>query len=60
MMPHNIQEVKQVQVFLTNQSSVTYKLLSNYATQLTPSKDINELSITEIVEYMKIQFDRGI
>ena len=44
-------------MFLTNQTSVTYKLLSNYASQLTPSKDINQLSITEIVDYMKTQFD---
>ena len=54
---HSIQKAKQAQVFLTNQTSVTYKLLSNYASQLTPSKDINQLSITEIVDYMKTQFD---
>ena len=54
---HSIQEAKQAQVFLTNQTNVTYKLLSNYASQLTPSKDINQLSIAEIVDYMKTQFD---
>ena len=54
---HSIPEAKQAQVFLTNQTSVTYKLLSNYASQLTPSKDINQLSIAEIVGYMKTQFD---
>ena len=54
---HLKQEAKQAQVFLTNQISVTYKLLSNYVSQLTPSKDIIQLSIAEIVEYMKTQFD---
>ena len=54
---HSIPEAKQAQVFLTNQTSVTYKLLSNYASQLTPSKDINQMSIAEIVDYMKTQFD---
>ena len=54
---HSIPEAKQAQVFLTNQTSVTYKLLSNYASQLTPSKNINQLSIAEIVDYMKTQFD---
>ena len=53
---HSMQEVKQAQVFLTNRTSVTYKLLINYASQLTPSKDINQLSIAEIVEHMTTQF----
>ena len=53
---HNIHRGETAQLFLTNQASVT-KLSSNLATQLTPSKDINELSITEIVKYMKTQFD---
>ena len=54
---HSIPEAKQAQVFLTNQTSVTYKLLSIYASQLTPSKDINQMNIAEIVDYMKTQFD---
>lgn len=54
---HSIPEGKQPQVFLTNQTNVTFKLLSNYACQLSPAKDINQLGITEIVEYMKSQFD---
>eukprot|EP00731_Ephydatia_muelleri_P034369 Em0057g1a len=48
---------KQAQVFLTNQSRVNYKLLSNLASQQSPPKDINDLSLEEIAEYMKGQFD---
>ena len=48
---------KQAQVFLTNQSRVNYKLLSNLASQQSPPKDINGLSLEEIAEYMKGQFD---
>ena len=54
---HSIPEEKRAQVFLTNQTNVTYKLLSSYASQLTPSTDINKLSLDQIVDYMKIQFD---
>ena len=54
---HSISEEKKAQVFLTNQTNVTYKLLSSYASQLTPPKDINKLNINEIVDYMKTQFD---
>ena len=49
---HSISEEKKAQVFLTNQTNVSYKLLSSYASQLTPPKDINELNINEIVDYM--------
>lgn len=54
---HSVPENKRAQVFLTNQTSVTYKLLSSYATQLSPSKAINELTMQQIQEYMKSQFD---
>lgn len=54
---HSIPEEKKAQVFLTNQTSVTYKLLSNFASQLTPSKDINDLDIQVISDYMKTQYD---
>ena len=47
----------QVFVFLTNQSRVTYKLLFNLAAQQSPPKDVNALSMDEIVGYMKDQFD---
>ncbi|KAL5502916.1 hypothetical protein EMCRGX_G009774 [Ephydatia muelleri] len=48
---------KQAQVFLTNQLRVNYKLLSNLTSQQSPPKDINGLSLEEIAEYMKGQFD---
>ena len=48
---------KRAQVFLTNQSRVNFKLLSNLASQQTPSKGINELTLEEIKDYMKGQFD---
>ena len=45
------------QIFLTNQTKVTYKLLSNMASQQSPAKVINELSIDDIAEFMRSQFD---
>ena len=45
------------QIFLTNQTKVTYKLLSNMASQQSPARDINELSIDDIAEFMRSQFD---
>ena len=44
------------QIFLTNQTNVTYKLLSNILQQ-SPANDINELSIDDIAEFMRTQFD---
>ena len=52
-----VPENRQAQVFLTNQSSAIYKQLSNLAAQETPPKDINKLSMQEITDYMKEQFD---
>ena len=57
---HSVPEAKVPQVFLTNQTSVTYKLIFNLANQATPPKDINKLTIEEIFEYMKTQFDPSI
>ena len=42
---NSIPDYKQAHVFLTNQSPVTYKLLSNLASQKTPAKDINQLTM---------------
>ena len=53
---NSVPEEKKAYVFLTNQSSVTYKLLTNLASQQTPSKDVNELRMAEIAEYMMEQF----
>ena len=54
---HSIQASKLPQVFLTNQSPTIYKLLSNLASQETPPKGVNELSMDQIKQYMKQQFD---
>eukprot|EP00731_Ephydatia_muelleri_P030921 Em0022g435a len=48
---------KRALVFLTNQSRVNFKLLSNLASQQSPAKDVNALTLDEIFEYMKGQFD---
>ena len=52
-----VPEQRQAQVFLTNQTAAVYKQLANLATQQTPSKDINKLTMSEIVNFMKEQFD---
>jgi hypothetical protein len=54
---NSIPEGKKVHVFLTNQSPVMYKLLTNLAAQQTPAKDVNQLTIEEIADHMKEQFD---
>jgi len=54
---HAVPDDRQAQVFLTNQSSTVYKLLSNLAAQETPPREINDLSMEQIVAYMKVQFD---
>ena len=45
---HAVSDEHKAKIFLTNQSSTTYKLSSNLASQETPSKSINELTMTEI------------
>ena len=52
-----VSEQRQAQVFLTNQTAAVYKQLANLATQQTPPKDINKLKMSEIVNFMKEQFD---
>ena len=54
---HSVSDDKLAQVFLTNQSSSLYKLLSNLASQETPPKSVNDLSMNVIKQYMKQQFD---
>ena len=54
---NSIPEEKRAQVFLTNQTPVTYKLLCSLASQQTPPRDINQLTIGEIEGFMKAQFD---
>ena len=52
-----VPDQRKAQVFLTNQTAAVYKQLANLAAQQTPSKDINELTMLEIVDFMKEQFD---
>ena len=52
-----VPEDKTAQVFITSQSKKIYKLLCNLASQQSPPKDINELTIDEITDFMKNQFD---
>ena len=54
---NSIPEGRRAQIFLTNQSPVVYKLLTNLAKQQTPSKEVNDLSFDEITEFMREQYD---
>jgi len=54
---HAVPDDREAQVFLTNQSSTVYKLLSNLAAQETPLREINDLTTDQIVAYMKVQCD---
>ena len=53
---HSVPSEKRASVFLTNQTPVTYKLLTNLAGQQTLPKDVNQLNIKEISEFMTEQF----
>ena len=48
---------KIAQVFLTSQSTATYKLLGTVAGQQDPPKDINELSLEDINTFMEQHYD---
>uniref|UniRef100_A0A5S6QBJ9 Uncharacterized protein n=1 Tax=Trichuris muris TaxID=70415 RepID=A0A5S6QBJ9_TRIMR len=54
---NSIPEDMLTQVFLSNQSTTTFKLLNSLAGQQTPRKDINDLSMSNIVEFMDDQYD---
>ena len=54
---HSVPDDRKPQVFLTNQTPTIYKLLVNLAAQMTPPKDVNHVSMDEIVAMMKDQFD---
>ena len=53
---HSVPEEKQAQLFLTSQTSSTYKLLSNLAEQQTPKISVNGLTLDQIHDYMEEQF----
>nr|KAG5694861.1 hypothetical protein BaRGS_028789 [Batillaria attramentaria] len=48
---------RKAQVFLTNQTPAVYKQLANLAAQQNPRMNINDLTMDQIVEFMKEQFD---
>ena len=54
---HSVPENKVAQVFLTNQSTVVYKLLQNLAAQQQPPVEINTLPMGTIVTFMSEQYD---
>lgn len=53
---HSISTEKEAKVFLSNQSPVVYKLISNLASQEAPSRDVNSLTLAEINVYMEEQY----
>ena len=54
---HNVNDERKAQIFLTNQSKDVYRLLGNLAKQQNPPKQINALTMDEIVTFMKTQYD---
>ncbi|XP_062521210.1 uncharacterized protein K02A2.6-like [Corticium candelabrum] len=54
---NSLPEEKLALVFLTNQSSDVFKLIDNYASQLTPPTSANKLSMNQIQEFMSQHFD---
>ena len=53
---NSVLEEKRAHVFLTNQTPVTYKLLTNLANQQEPPKEVNHLNLQEIFDFMMEQF----
>ena len=54
---NSIHQDKIAGTFLTNQQPTLYKQLSNMAAQLSTPKQINDLSMNEILEFLKDQYD---
>ena len=57
MVANAVPDQRKAQVFLTDQTAAVYKQLANLAAQQTPSKDINKLTMLEIVDFVKEQCD---
>ena len=49
---HSVPDNKKTHIFLTNKTTVIYKMLANLASQSQPSKDIHALKLNEICEFM--------
>ncbi|XP_067939649.1 uncharacterized protein [Watersipora subatra] len=54
---HSIPEEREANVFLINQSPVLYKQISNMASQLETPKLIKEVTMEEIDNFLKEQYD---
>ena len=54
---NSIPDEKIEQVFLTNQSTITYKLLCTVAGQQDPPEDINKLPTESINAFMEQEYD---
>ena len=53
---HSVPDNKKTHIFLTNQSTVVYKMLANLAKQRTPPTQIHDLTLQEISDFMEEQF----
>lgn len=54
---NSVPNSKKGQVFLTNQLPEIFKLISNLAAQQSPPKTVSDLSLEEISDFMKDQYD---
>jgi len=54
---HSVTETKMAQVFLTNQSAETYKVLQNFIAQQPGSSNINDANLETLTKFMAEQFD---
>ena len=54
---NSVTKDKMAQIFLTNQTIATYKLLSTLASQQTPPKVTNELVMKDITTFMETQYN---
>ena len=54
---HSVNDNRKAQIFLTYQSTDVYHLLGNLAKQQNPPKQIIDLTMDELVTFMKTQYD---
>ena len=54
---NSIPDSKKAEIFLTNQSSIIFKLLKNLAEQQQPPKDVNQLTMDEIEFFLGDQYN---
>ena len=54
---HSIPEEKKAKIFLTNQQPILYKQISNMAAQLATPKEIHEVTMDDIENFLREQYD---